>query len=175
MTHGHREDEALYGRRFIISQVPARADRNTPTTHPSHTLKPQSQDTQRNHSLQTGLLIKQPTPSVYFSKRSKQRQALVPPNPKLLEITRFTLPSCLFWRMSMSLASSTRSSMFADCARKPFSIMSSLRETWRQTSGLKHDDGCDDPSSIMQRRMDPRPRPASRTCGSRALSRKRSL
>ena len=58
-------------------------------------------------------------PAHYSLKRSKTKQALVPPKPNELDMTRETSPSWRFVRIFMPSASSTSSSMLADSARKP--------------------------------------------------------
>ena len=55
----------------------------------------------------------------YSVQRSKIKQALVPPKPKELDMTRLTVISLRSVRMFMPSASSTSSSMLALSARKP--------------------------------------------------------
>lgn len=59
----------------------------------------------------------------YDAHLSKTKHALVPPKPKEFDITRWTWTSCLAVKILRPSASSTRSSMLMDGARKPFSVM----------------------------------------------------
>merc|ERR1712086_727740 len=69
----------------------------------------------------------QNTSFVYFHSvyLSNTRQALVPPKPKELDMTRETGPSLRLVRMGMPSASSTMFTMLADSARKLRFIMRS--------------------------------------------------
>ena len=65
-----------------------------------------------------------PLPRAYSVYRSKTRQALVPPKPNELDMTRSGVMSSRLVRMFMPSASSTSSLMLALSARKPFCIIS---------------------------------------------------